>query len=110
MISRTIARLALTGLALSLASCSGGSDETEAPANAVQEAPIVENMGFENMVEPLAPTETPTPSPTPSASPTPVAEREQMQEDAEATGMTARVERSEASADETQPAEVERKQ
>jgi PBP1b-binding outer membrane lipoprotein LpoB len=100
--------LAPAALALLLAACSGGSDEP-APAPNEAEAPIVENMGFENMVPPVAPDTNltaPEPTPTPEQPPA-VAPDEQVQEDADAVGMTARVDRSEAN--EAQPVE-ERKQ
>lgn len=105
MTSRVPALFAVAGLALMLAACSGGSDEPAAPANEVQEAPIVENMGFDNLVPPVAPSETPSPTPTPTATPSPQAPEEQVQDDADATGMTARVDRSDTGANETAPAE-----
>jgi hypothetical protein len=98
---------ALTPLAaLALAACSGGSDE-EPPVEAnIVEAPIVNDMGFANMVEPIAPP-TATPSATPTPAEDPVAEEAQVQDDADASGMTARVNRDDnPAANETQPADV----
>lgn len=111
MISRSLRTVAVA-CTLTLAACSGGSDEAPAPANVEQEAPLVENMGFENMVVPVSPSDTPspTPAPSPTGTPTPIALDEQMREDADAVGMTARVDRTEAATEETQPAEAERKQ
>lgn len=100
---------ALTPLAaLALAACSGGSDE-ETPADTnIVEAPIVNDMGFENMVEPVAPP-TATPSETPTPAEEPAVDEAQVQDDADASGMTARVERDDAPAgpvNETQPADT----
>lgn len=99
---RKFTRLApLAALALAITACSGGGEPPESDANLV-EAPVVENMGFENMVEPVAPTATPTPTPTPTDEPsTPV--EAQVFEDADAVGMTARVNRDEAPADPATP-------
>lgn len=101
--------VATAAAALTLTGCSGGSDTPPADAN-LTEAPIVENMEFNSMVEPIAPpTATPTPSPTPIAPPT--VDEAQVQDDADASGMTARVQRDEAptAANETQPAETSEK-
>lgn len=106
----TIKRIALLAAAatavLSLAACGGSNDEPPATeANIETTAPLDDaNMG-------ALPTETPSATPTAEATnlveAAPVAEvdpSEQVQDDADATGMTARVSRDEA-ANETQPAE-----
>jgi hypothetical protein len=100
---------AFTAAALTLAGCSGSSDETPpADANMV-EAPIVNDMALDNLVEPMAPpTATPAPSPTPVETPT--ADEAQVQDDADAAGMTARVSREDAAENATRSAEsVEKK-
>lgn len=93
MTNRRIATLATALLgAATLAACSGAS-EPEAPANAMDNAvEVIDETPSENFA-------TPEPIATPSATPTPVAEAplpdaEQIQDDAEAVGMTARVDRS----------------
>lgn len=89
--ARSFAAPALGALGLALAACSGSEAPPPADTNEV-EAPVVENMGFENMVEPVAPpTATPTSEATPEA---PAPADEQVQADADAVGMTARVDRS----------------
>ena len=111
MIRRLFAPAAL---ALLLAACSNDAEEADT-LNAANEAeaaaPVVENMGFDAMVPPVAPDANLTaPEPAPEAEKAPVvAPDDQVREDAEAVGMTARIDRSESSANETQPAE-ERKQ
>ncbi|QDX25938.1 hypothetical protein FPZ54_07820 [Sphingomonas suaedae] len=78
---------------VALAACSGG-EEAAAPANdMVNEMDMVEEAPIENLAEP-------EPTPTPSATPTPVAaaplpDEEQIIDDAESVGMTARVDRGE---------------
>ncbi|WP_294266155.1 hypothetical protein [uncultured Sphingomonas sp.] len=104
-------RPALVLLPLALAACSG---EPEQPAPEGPDANLTEAMPTP---EPL-PTSTPepvaTPSPTPTfdaAPPPKVAEDQQMIDDAEATGMTARVTRDEQRpTDEETPVPVEEKQ
>lgn len=84
-----------------LAACSG---EPEVPAPEGPDLNLSEEMAAP---EPL-PTLEPTPEPTPTPSPTPtfetappprIAEDEQMFDDAQATGMTSRIDRSERAAD-----------
>ena len=82
--------------AATLAACSGGSDE---PAPAANETENVVEVIDEAPVQNFA---TPEPIPTPTPSPTPVVEddrptEEQVQDDADAVGMTARLPREEAS-------------
>lgn len=91
MNTRALAALAVP--ALLLAACSGDSEV----------APVEENVTDFEVEEPIlnrpdpidepavTPTETPAPTPTPTAEPLP--DEAQIQFDAEATGMTARVDR-----------------
>jgi hypothetical protein len=104
--------LAPAAAALLLAACSGSSDEPAPSDTNMTEAPIVENMGFDAMVPPIAPDANMTaPEPTPTPEPTPVVEPDaQVQEDADAVGMTARVDRGAGAANETQSAEERTKQ
>lgn len=87
--------------AASLAACSGGSDEAAPVANETENVvEVIDEAPVQNVVEPE-----PTPSPTPS--PTPIVEddrptEEQVMDDADAVGMTARLPREEAS-NETAP-------
>ena len=114
MTIRTRTPLLLGALALALTACSGGGEEPPADANTAEEAPVVENMDFNNMVEPTAPnTATPLSEPSPDENAT--AEepaRDVQQDDADAVGMTARVDRSGgedgASANDTQPVDEEK--
>lgn len=82
--------------AASLAACSGGSDEAPPVANETENVvEVIDEAPVQNFAEPE-----PTPSPTPS--PTPIVEddrptEEQVMEDADAVGMTARLPREEAS-------------
>jgi hypothetical protein len=105
---KRIAQLAaVMGAALTLAACGGGSDEEQpAPASNVESIAIPEPA---NMTE--LPTEAPpatridnTAADTVAAPAPEIAPTEQVQDDADATGMTARVDRSEGS-NEAQPAE-----
>ncbi len=101
----TLRRIAPLLLPLALiAGCS--SDEPEAPP---ADANLVEGVIVENALDaPLVDASPlPTPSPTPSETPTPepVEEDVQVQDDADATGMTARVNRDDAAADQAPAAE-----
>lgn len=83
--------LILAASTLALTACSGSSEP---------EAPPVEEEAFtpapEPTYEPLPePSPLPTPEPTPTPTPAPpLPDEEQMQEDADAVGMTARIDRS----------------
>lgn len=89
--------------ATALAACSGGSDAPDAPVNTTDNAvEVIDEAPVQNVAEP---------EPTPSATPTPApivederASEEQVQDDADAVGMTARLPR-EQSGNETAPAE-----
>ncbi|MBK2451698.1 hypothetical protein [Escherichia coli] len=91
MNTRALAALAVP--ALLLAACSGDSEVAPVEENVTDfevEEPILNRP--EPIDEPaVTPTETPTPTPTPTAEPLP--DEAQIQFDAEATGMTARVDR-----------------
>ncbi|MFL9841360.1 hypothetical protein ABS767_10320 [Sphingomonas sp. ST-64] len=93
--NRRITALTATLLAsAALAACSG-SDEAPAPVNeTTNDVDVIEEAPIENFAEP-------EPTPTPSATPTPIAaaplpDEEQIIDDAESVGMTARVDRSES--------------
>lgn len=99
-------RLPLAAAFLAAASLAACSSESEAPAPAANETgnavEVIDEAPVQNFAEPE-----PTPSPTPS--PTPIVEDdlptdEQVQEDADAVGMTARLPRDEA-ANEAAPAD-----
>lgn len=91
MNTRALAALALP--ALMLVACSGDSDVAPVEENIADfevEEPILNRP--DPVIEPSPlPVETPTPAPTPTAAALP--DEAQMQFDAEATGMTARVDR-----------------
>jgi len=90
--------------ATALAACSGGSDAPDAPVNATEDndAVVIDETPVQNIAEP-------EPTPTPSPTPAPIVEDdraadEQVQDDADAVGMTARLPR-EQSGNETAPAD-----
>lgn len=89
--------------ATALAACSGGSDAPDAPVNGTDNAvEVIDEAPVQNFAEP-------EPTPTPSPTPPPVVEDErgtdeQVQDDADAVGMTARLPR-EQGGNETAPAE-----
>lgn len=91
MNTRALAALAVP--ALLLAACSGDREVAPVEENVTDfevEEPILNRS--DPIDEPaVTPTETPTPTPTPTAEPLP--DEAQIQFDAEATGMTARVDR-----------------
>ncbi len=91
MNTRALAVLALP--ALMLAACSGDADVAPVEENIADfevEEPILNRPDPIDTASPL-PIETPTPAPTPT--PEPLPDEAQIQFDAEATGMTARVDR-----------------
>lgn len=89
--------------ATALAACSGGSDAPDAPVNDNDNAAVViDETPVQNLGEPE-----PTPSPTPTPAPIVEDDRatdEQVQDDADAVGMTARLPR-DPGGNETAPAE-----
>lgn len=85
--------------ALALTACSGGSDAPPPMNETVESIEVIDETPSENLAMP-------EPEPTPSASPTPIVEddrlsEEQVLDDAESVGMTARIPRD--SSDETAP-------
>ncbi|NIJ16769.1 hypothetical protein [Sphingobium vermicomposti] len=91
---RIIALAALAG-ALALSAC-GKKDEAPVVNNMVE--PPVENVIIEEPEAPLPPPSNTTTAPEPAPPPT-VSELQQIQDDAAATGMTARLDRSTDDAD-----------
>jgi hypothetical protein len=85
---RIIALAALAG-ALALSACDKKEDEAPVVNNLVE--PPVENVIVEEPEAPLPPSENAT-APQPAAPPS-ISEQQQIQDDAEATGMTARLDR-----------------
>lgn len=89
--------------ATALAACSGGSDAPDAPVNDNDNAAVViDETPVQNLAEP-------EPTPSPTATPAPIVEDdratdEQVQDDADAVGMTARLPRDQGG-NETAPAE-----
>ena len=88
--------------ATALAACSGGSDAPDTPVNNGDNEVEVIDEAPQNIAEP-------EPTPTPSPTPAPIvkddrATDEQVQDDADAVGMTARLPRDQ-SGNETAPAE-----
>lgn len=104
-----IKRIALSASvagALALGACSGGNDEATAPTSNVENMTPIE---VENTA--VVPTEAPTATPIdnvattqPETVPSELSADEQTQDDADATGMTARVSRDEGG-NEAQPAQ-----
>jgi hypothetical protein len=89
--------------ATALAACSGGSDAPDTPVNnGDNEVEVIDETPPQNFAEPE-----PTPTPSPTAAPIVEDDRatdEQVQDDADAVGMTARLPRTQ-SWNETAPAE-----
>lgn len=92
--------------AAALASCSGGSEEAAPAENAVNAMELTEDLpADENVAEPDPVVTENTTAPVPVAE-APLPDEEQIQDDAEAVGMTARVDRSGGTAsNQTAPAE-----
>jgi hypothetical protein len=84
---RKIALAALAG-AFALSAC--GKQEEEAPATNNMVEPPVENVIIEEPEAPLPPPSNNSAAPEPAPPPT-ISELQQIQDDAEATGMTARL-------------------
>lgn len=101
---RRIAILAAGSAALALSACSGGGETNEAPieTNVVNVEETVTNVVVENVV-----VETPVVTnvtPVPAARGEDFTDTEQTKDDADATGMTSRVDRSADDAPATEPA------
>lgn len=84
---RKIALAALAG-ALALSAC--GKKEEQAPATNNMVEPPVENVIIDEPEAPLPPANNATAAPEPAPPPS-ISEQQQIQDDAEATGMTARL-------------------
>jgi len=101
---RTLKLATALAAAAALAACSGASEETAPAENAVNAMDLTEELPAENMTD-TAPVQTEnatTPAPvTEPATP----DEAQIQDDAESVGMTARVDRSGGTANQTAPAE-----
>lgn len=98
------ATVALGGL--TLAACGGGSEETPPVATTnFEEAAPVENLDMEVSTEAPAATRIDNASTESEPAPPTLTSDEQTQEDADATGMTARVARDEGGNDSGQPAQ-----
>lgn len=101
--TRRLPLIATLLAATALAACSGGSDAPDAPVNGTDNAvEVIDEAPVQNFAEP-------EPTPTPSPTPEPIVEDdrasdEQVQDDADAVGMTARLPREE-SGNEVAPAE-----
>lgn len=99
---KRLSTLAALIAATTLAACSGGSDAPPPVPNETENVEVIDETPPENVVIDVEP------SPTPSPTPTPVVERlpdeQQVQEDADAVGMTSRLPRPDESAP-AQPAE-----
>ena len=78
-----------------LAACSGGS-EAPPPPNETENVVVMDETPTENVVIEAEPSPTPTPSPTPVVENLP--DEQQVQEDADAVGMTARLPQDDAEA------------
>ncbi len=101
---RTLQLATALAAAAALAACSGASEETAPAENAVNAMDLTEELPAENITD-TGPVETEN-----ATTPAPVAEpatpdEAQIQDDAESVGMTARVDRSGGTANQTAPAE-----
>lgn len=101
---RTLKLATALAAAAALAACSGASEETAPAENAVNAMDLTEELPAENLTD-TAPvvTENAT-TPAPVAEPA-TPDEAQIQDDAEAVGMTARVDRSGGTTNQTAPAE-----
>lgn len=105
-IKRIALRTATVTATLALAACGGGADEQPTPESNVETMAIPEPGNMTELPEEAPPaTRIDNIAADTIAAPMPeIAPTEQVQDDADATGMTARVDRS-AGSNETQPAE-----
>ncbi|OYX50829.1 MAG: hypothetical protein B7Y97_06320 [Sphingomonas sp. 32-66-10] len=102
---RTLQLATALAAAAALAACSGASEETAPAENAVNAMDLTEDLPADENVTDAAPMMTEN-----ATAPAPVAEsaqpdEAQIQDDAEAVGMTARVQRGDSSGNQTAPAE-----
>lgn len=100
---RTLQLATALAAAAALAACSGGSEEAAPAENAVNEMELTEDLPAENLAEPEpVVTENTTPPPVAEA---PLPDEEQIQDDAESVGMTARVQRGDSADNQAAPVE-----
>ncbi|WP_422057007.1 hypothetical protein [Sphingomonas sp.] len=90
--------------AAALAACSGASEETAPVENEVNAMELTEDLPEENLAEPAPMAIDNMAAPAPVAEPA-QPDEEQIQDDAEAVGMTARVQRGDSAGNQTAPAE-----
>ncbi|MFN4097709.1 MAG: hypothetical protein ACK4GG_13150, partial [Sphingomonas sp.] len=90
---RTLQLATALAAAAALAACSGASEETAPVENEVNAMELTEDLPAENLAEPEPMVTENTAAPAPVAA-APVQDDEQILDDAESVGMTARVDRS----------------
>lgn len=100
---RTLKLATVLATAAALAACSGGSEEVAPVENEVNAMELTEDLPEENIAEP-APLVVENTASAPVAEPA-LPDEEQIQDDAEAVGMTARVQRGDTSGNQTAPVE-----
>jgi len=100
---RTLKLATALAAAAALAACSGASEETAPAENAVNAMELTEDLPEENIAEPapLVVENTATAPVTEAVQP----DEAQIQDDAEAVGMTARVQRGDTSGNQSAPVE-----
>lgn len=101
---RTLQLATALAAAAALAACSGGSEEAAPAENGVNAMELTEDLPAENLAEPDPVVTENTTAPAPIAE-APLPDEEQIQDDAESVGMTARVQRGDTSGNDTAPAE-----
>ena len=101
---RTIQLATALAAAAALAACSGPSEEAPPAENAVNAMELTEDLPEENLAEPepMVPENTTASAPVTEAA---LPDEAQIQDDAEAVGMTARVQRGDTSGNQTAPTE-----
>lgn len=100
---RTLKLASALAAAAALAACSGASEEVAPVENEVNAMELTQDLPEENLAEP-APMMVENTASAPVAD-VPLPDDEQIQDDAEAVGMTARVQRGDTSGNQTAPAE-----
>lgn len=100
---RTLKLATALAAAAALAACSGASEEVAPVENEVNAMELTEDLPEENLAEP-APMMVENTASAPVAE-VPLPDDEQIQDDAEAVGMTARVQRGDTSGNQAAPAE-----
>lgn len=101
---RTFQLATALAAAAALAACSGASEETVPAENAVNAMELTEDLPAENLTDTAPVVSDNATAPAPVAEPA-APDEAQIQDDAEAVGMTARVDRSGGTANQTAPAE-----